>query len=274
MGTIGKAYVGSTQILPAYDFKPIAGWTPASLPNAIYWWRADQNVTTDANGVVTWTDILNRVTSNNQSTRVYREPVKPSQWFPPSLTTSSNLNNQAVIRFTNLEDLQPNNDPQDPAQLVPGISSQPVTMLQVTDLISTNGGVVGGVYTTTTSNSRWWVDTANGDLNKSPTTDEGAAFTLESPVTLGPKTITIFQNPGVYGQIDGTFRYGLNSIGKTIGSTGGIYQTGWTADSRMTFGPNVEQDVAEQLWIYGDVSYDDLQQWRYYVNQRYGSIVA
>ena len=263
--------MGTTQILPAYDFKPTPGWTPAFLSNAMYWWRADQNVTTDANGVTIWTDILNRVTSNNQSTRNYLK-VGNNTAAQPSVATSSNLNNQSVIRFNGEQTLQPNNNPQDSGG-GGGSPYLPVTMLQVTDLISTDGGIVGGVYTATTSNGRWWVDTANGDLNKEPTTDEGARFTLESPVTLGPKTITIFHNPGVLGQNDGTFKYGLNSIGRTIGSTGGIYQTGFTADSRMTFGTNVEQDVAEQLWIYGEVTYDDLLQWRYYVNQRYGNIV-
>ncbi len=271
MGIIGKAYVGATQILPAYDFKPIAGWTPASLSNAMYWWRADQNVTTDATGVTVWQDILNRVTSNNQNTRNYLK-VGNSNLNQPSVATSSNLNSQSVLRFENIDVLRGNNNLQSPG----GGGGSPyltVTMLQVTDLVSTNEGIIGGAVTGGTSNGRWWIDTENGDLNKSPTTDEGASFTLESPVTLGPKTLIIKQNPGTLGQNNGTFSYGLNSVGLGIGSSGGIYQTGFTSTAYLQLGDNVEQDVAEQLWIYGDVSYDDLLQWRYYVNQRYGDIV-
>lgn len=258
--------MGTTQILPAYDFKPTPGWTPASLANAIYWWRADQNITTDVNGVTIWTDILGRASSS----RSYQKPLGSTN--QPSVATSSNLNNQAVIRFDSTKALQVRNNPEEPI-INPGTIYQDVTMLQVTDLISTDGGIVGGVYTATTANGRWWVDTANGDLNKEPTTSEGARFTLESPVTLGPKTIIVKHYPGIFGQSVGTFSYGLNSTHLTIGSTGGIYQSAFTADAYMTFGTNVEQDVAEQLWIYGEVTYDDLQQWRYYVNQRYGNIV-
>lgn len=272
MGIIGKAYVGATQILPAYDFKPIAGWTPESLVNAKYWWRADQNVTTDATGVSQWQDILDRVTSNNQNTRLYNK-VGNSNLNQPSSTTSSNLNNQSVLRFENVDVLRGINNLEQSGG-GGGSPYLPVTLLQVVDLISTNEGIVGGGVTSTTSNSRWWLETVDGDLNKTPTTDEGAAFTLESPVTLGPKTIILKHDPGTNGQNDGTFSYGLNSTGLTIGSTGGIYQTGFTADAYLQLGTNVEMDVAEQLWIYGDVSYDDLQQWKYYVNQRYGSIVG
>ena len=92
MGIIGRVYLGTNQVYGAPYVPP---FTPAQI--AKYWWTADAGVTESGGAVSAWVDqvgglSIDQATSANQ----------------PTLTTSTNLNNQSVIRFdrTNSEYLQ------------------------------------------------------------------------------------------------------------------------------------------------------------------------
>lgn len=246
--------------------------TPADFTNAVYWWTADAGITySSLTDIASWEDQINGYVL--QQNVIANQPTFTSSW--------GNLNNQAVVSFNGSTDglwtLTP------PADFVNG----EVTILSVFDLIDaeTGGPVLGTM--TTDGNARLWVDTNINNLRVfnqgMPDGVPDASKYIEQPVTTGNKALKIrYDGPG-----GGDGFYALNTLTETSYGTGG--DTGTTSFSSLASvalgagvegisgtrdGSFVNMAYAEQVWIYGNPSDEEMDSWKAYVNNKYGTIIV
>lgn len=282
---IGKQYLGNDLIL-----NPVPTWTPENFTGIQHWWRADTGVTEDTGKVTIWEDQINshqliqNFTTNPSYTVTERRPSK---------STSSNLNSQDTILFettanatyTTVGDyLYGSTAP------TANTAGDDIHLLFVMDFISapaTNPGApFFGTAIGINVTSRIWVDNfSSGDdyriLNQLgggglQTNDTG------TPVGTGAQAFWMY-----YDASAGTTRYALNSVGSTTEATTGSGTDGVIGtDARWSIGALLgntsgganlrfnDFHMAEAIVIYGTPTSNDLDSWKEYVNNRYGTIIS
>lgn len=247
----------------------VPAWTPASFTNAQYWWRADLGVTTTGTGVSAWVDQINSFTM-----------IQGTDANRPSETTSSTLNNAEVISFNGTSDFIYTTTT--PA----AFTGSDLTILSVLNLIDKKtGGVTTGV-SYVGNGTRFWIDTLNnswrviGENFYSPT---ASAYTLESGPTYGAKAIKLR-----YDASAGNAFQAKNTLTETSMGTNGDVNTTWQAGGTVAMGalvvstsnPNVfggryvQVEVAEQVFVHNTPSAAEMNEWKSYVNNRYGTIIS
>lgn len=268
---IGKQYLGDDLIIQRGAF---VGWTPANFTDVQYWWTADSGVTTDTGGVSSWLDKINSF-----------EFEQPTSGNRPSYGTSSNLNGQNVITFNGTSDYlyvdaQPATiDPPAPA------TSKDVTMLCVFYLASTTPGegVVFGYPIIGAESGRAWLDGRNDDLRTLSsfftTNDEIASSSLST----GPHAWKFRLDNSAAD----TF-YALDELTETqLESNSGGTDRDWNANGLFTMGAllnsrsnktvfdsrYIAMELAEAVVVYNSPSADEMNEWKEYVNQKYGSTI-
>jgi hypothetical protein len=259
----------------SYLSNPIPpAWTPESFSDVQYWWRADLGVTETGTGVSAWEDQINGFTMQ-QSTDSSR----------PTLTTNANLNGQSVIRTNGTSDYLYTLTT--PAARTTG----DYTFLTVHRIINTGGnsGIIFGVSRLAGNpNSRIWIDTLSNNqrffaTGMASATGTNASVNYESPMTISN---TAFK--GRYDQSLGDTFYAYNTLSEsTLGTSGVTGLTGWPTDATVCIGASVigtaggiflsryaPIDIAEAVMIYGEPSTDEMNDWKSYVNNRYGTIIS
>ncbi len=250
-----------------YDI--IIPWNPSFFSNAQYWWRADSGVTTTGTGVSAWADQINGFTMI-QNTDANR----------PTETTSSTLNNAEVISFNGTSDFIYT------ATTPAAFNGKDLTILSVLNLIDKKtGGVTTGV-SYVGNGTRFWCDTLNnswrviGENFYSPT---ASAYTLESGPTYGAKAIKLR-----YDASAGNAFQAKNTLTETSMGTNGDVNTTWQSGATVAMGAlvvstssptvfggrYVEVEVAEQVFVHGTPSSTEMDEWKDYVNNRYGTIIS
>lgn len=250
-----------------YDI--IIPWNPSFFSNAQYWWRADSGVTTTGTGVSAWADQINGFTMI-QNTDANR----------PTETTSSTLNNAEVISFNGTSDFIYT------ATTPAAFTGSDLTILSVLNLIDKKtGGVTTGV-SYVGNGTRFWMDTLNnswrviGENIYSPT---ASAYTISSGPTYGAKAIKLRYDASAGNgfQANGTLTetsMGTNGDVNTTWQAGGTVAMGAlvvsTSNPTVFGGRYVEVEVAEQVFVYGTPSSSEMDEWKDYVNARYGTIIS
>ena len=250
-----------------YDI--ILPWNPSNFTNSQYWWRADLGVTTTGTGVSAWADQINGLTMI-QNTDANR----------PTETTSSTLNNAEVVSFNGTSDFIYT------ATTPAAFNGSDLTILSVLNLIDKKtGGVTTGV-SYVGNGTRFWIDTLNnswrviGENFYSPT---ASAYTLSSGPTYGAKAIKLR-----YDASAGNAFQAKNTLTETSMGTNGDVNTTWQSGATVAMGalvvstssPNVfggryvEVEVAEQVFVYGTPTSSEMDEWKDYVNARYGTIIT
>ena len=250
---------------------PAPTWTPDDFSNVQYWWRADLGITTDGNGVTIWEDQINGYD--------LVDPQGVTSGTNPAATTSSNMNDQAVISFNGTTDFMYTLST--PAAL----SSRDVTILMVYEMIDTKtGGMTMGI-TYLGNNTRFYMDVSGGNqrvLSENIGSSGLLVTTIESPATTGPQAFKLR-----YDASAGDGFYAQNTLTETANGTSGDINTTWRADSTVAMGAlvrntagevfggrYVEYKVAEEVVIYGTPSSTEMDDWKAYVNTRYGTIIS
>lgn len=242
-------------------------WTPASFTNAQYWWRADLGVTDAGSGKVSaWEDQINGFTMV-QGTGANR----------PDLTTSANLNSQAVIQTNGTSEFMY-------TTTAPAARTDDFTMLGVFRINTTNtGGALMGVCSS--GLGRIWIDTIASYIrmyNQGFGQPAGLATNLLTSGVIGEHAVKLRYDSSagdVFTAIDTlseTGRGTTGNIGQAFGTTTTmpfgalvINQSGGVFAGRY-----VGMDMAEQVMIYGTPTTDEMNEWKDYVNTRYGTIIS
>tara|TARA_R110000803_G_scaffold201355_1_gene266120 strand:+ start:1007 stop:2089 length:1083 start_codon:yes stop_codon:yes gene_type:complete len=246
----------------------LAVWSPASFSNVQNWWTADLGVTEAGGSVSAWADQINGFSMQ-----------QPSAANEPTRTQSATLNNQDVISFNGIDQY---------LYTATATASwvEDLTMLSVMNLIDvkTGGTVMGGVLVG--AGSRWWVDTLNGDLRTFAldliSNSGGGSFNYESPAVTGAKAIKQ-RYDGSTGQ--GT--YAINTLTESNSTSGTIGTTTMISTASVALGATlndtggsvfggryVQVEVAEQVWIHGTPTATEMNEWKTYVNTKYGTIIV
>jgi len=256
---------------------PFNNWSPALFDNIQYWWTADAGITLDPGDgkVSTWTDQINSYTFQTANIATRR----------PELVTSYTLGTQKAISFngtTNAMETGPQ----------PASWTDDITILWVGNIKDPKtGGVVNGAGVAIGGQPRMWIDTYGvppGDPNALTfVASDIAGITgnrfLESPTVVNAGKAILQRYDGS----TGNGYYAVNSLTETeltggtpnvtsfgngiVPSLGALYDGGGNAG---LFNRWVEMEVAESVWIYGTPTTAELLEWRYYVNTKYGNIIA
>lgn len=250
---------------------PAPAWDPSDFTDIQYWWRADSGVTTATGGVSSWLDQINSfdLQQSNSSNR-------------PSSTTNSNLNNQDVISFNGSSDYLWTTST--PASL----SNSDFTALAVYSFSSTspgNGIVYGTPYILSAQDGRWWLDGLNGNqrLVSEGLGNAGLITTnVESPITTGAHSFK-----ARYDASAGDMFYALDTLTESTQGTTGNTNQDWPTNSTIAAGAAVsstagaiflsryiEVDIAEIVYVYGTPTTTEMNNWKTYVNNRYGTIIS
>lgn len=264
MGIIGRAYLGTNQV---YGAPPVA-WTPADFTDVKYWWTADAGVTESGGNVTAWVDQIAGFSLTGINN--------------PQLTTSATLNGENVIATNGTSNYL--YSPLSPSSQAAGAD---LTLLSVINLGSTNsGGVFMGAVLIDTGN-RLWVDTIDGYIRlfneDYPSSGGGTAFTLETPLTTGARATKIR-----YDSSAGDGFYAFNTLTETSYATGGATGTNtWPTNISISMGATVNNtggtvfggrysqvEIAEQVWIENTPTSGEMNNWKTYVNNKYGTIIA
>ena len=250
---------------------PAPPWAPSDFTNVQYWWRADLGVTTTGTGVSAWEDQINAFTMI-QNTDANR----------PTNTTSSDLNNQSVLRTNGTSDYLF-------TSTTPASRTGDFTILIVYDLASTTpgAGVVFGVQRVAggSVDGRVWLDGLNGNQRN---LSEGFGSTavvgtnVESPITTGAHAFKYR-----YDSSAGDDFYALDTLTETTKGTAGNTGQNWFTSSTIGIGAllnstagtvfggrYISMDFAEAVMVYGTPSTDEMNDWKTYVNNRYGTIIT
>ena len=248
-----------TEVAPA--------WAPSDFSNIQYWWRADLGITESGTGVSQWRDQINNF-----------DMIQGTDANRPTATTSSNLNNAPALSFNGSSDYMYTSTA--PA----AFTGSDLTMIGIWNLVSANNGaLMGGVVTN--NGTRFWMDTLNGDYRiygENIYSAAGAAHTVQTPAGTGPSVMKMrydasagdgfrAQNTltettiGTSGDVNTTWQSGTTvAVGATVANTGG----------NVFLGRYVEYELAEQIWIHGTPSTDEMNEFKTYSNNRYGNIIA
>ena len=267
MGIIGTAFVGTNQVFGAAV--PPA-WTPASFTDVKYWWTADAGVSRAGGAVISWVD---QIASFDM-----QQTVGANQ---PTLTTSATLNGQNTIKFNGVDEyLWTTTSPS-----FQGITAD-LTMLSVINLIDVKTGGVFMGCVIIAPGSRMWVDTLSSNIrifNENYPNNIGTGTTLESPATTGAKAIKLR-----YDSSAGDGFYAINTLTETSYATGGATGTiNWESGATVALGATinntggsvfggryVQVEVAEQVWVENTPSATEMDDWKTYVNNKYGTIIV
>jgi hypothetical protein len=260
--------VGTQPIIRFYAGPPVLPpWTPADFTDVKYWWTADAGVTESGGNVTAWTDQIQSFVLTGINN--------------PQLTTSATLNGQNVIQTNGTNNyLYSTTTP----------SSQPVgadlTMLSVINLIDvkTGGAFMGAMYIG--PGRRIWVDTLSGNIRLSSEKYPTTLFTssnLETPAITGAKAIKLR-----YDSSAGDGYYAIDTLIESTFATGGT--TGsrdWVSGATIAIGATlsstgggvfssryVQVEVAEQVWIENTPTPTEMNNWKTYVNNKYGTIIS
>lgn len=249
-----------------------APWTPASFTDVKYWWNADAGVTESGGAVSSWVD---QIVGFNQ-----QQPTGANQ---PTLTTSATLNGENVIAFNGTSDyLFTTTSP----------SSQPtnadLTILSVFNLIDVKtGGALVSAIQVGGSGPRFLIDTLNNSIRifeqNYPIPGSGGVTMETTPATTGARALK-----WRYDSSAGDSYYALDTLTESPLSTGGstgtnTWSTGVTVATGATLtdtggtvfgGRYVQVEVAEQVWIETTPSVAEMTEWKTYVNNKYGTIIA
>ena len=247
-------------------------WDPSQFTDIQYWWRADSGVTTATGGVSIWEDQI-----NSFQLQADTSAIRPSQ------TTNANLNNQDVISFNGSTDLLRTHTT--PASL----SNSDFTALAVYSFASStpgNGIVFGTSYLITSAAGRWWLDGLNGNQRLVSEGLAGSATNttnIESPITTGAHALK-----ARYDASAGDFFYALDTLNESTQGTAGNTNQDWptnsvicagaavrsTADNSVFASRYIAVDVAEIVYVYGTPTTDEMNNWKTYVNDRYGTVIS
>ena len=246
--------------------KPI-GWQPSDFANVQYWWRADLGVTTTGTGVSAWEDQINGFTM-----------IQGTDSKRPTATTSTNLNNAPALSFNGTSDyLYTSTGPA-------SFTGSDLTMIGIWNLVSaTNGALMGGVVTN--NGTRFWMDTLNGDyriFGENIYSAAGSAYVVQTPFGTGPSVMKMR-----YDASAGDGFVAQNTLTETTIGTAGDVNTTWQAGTSVAVGATVSSNagnvflsryvnyqLAEQIWIHGTPSTDEMNEFKTYSNNRYGNIIA
>ena len=246
-------------------------WDPSDFTNVQYWWRADLGVTTTGTGVSAWEDQINAFTM-----------VQNTDANRPTNTTSSDLNNQSVLRTNGTSDYLF-------TSTTPASRTGDFTTLMVYDLASTTpgAGVVFGVQRVAggSVDGRTWLDGLNGNQRS---LSEGFGSTavvgtnVESPATAGAHAFKYR-----YDSSAGDDFYALDTLTETTKGTAGNTGQDWFTSSTIGIGAllnstagtvfggrYISMDFAEAVMVYGTPTTDEMNEWKTYVNNRYGTIIS
>ena len=267
--------------------KDIPLWAPSDFTDVKYWWRADSGVTEVSGQVQSWEDqIAGHQLVQNFSTN----PSYTVQERRPTLTTSTNLNSKGAILFdtssnatygTVGEYLYSSTAPD------ANTSGDDVHFLFVMDYVANSpvnaGGTLFGAGTSANASNRVWIDTFNSgnDYRLGNQLGGGGAQVLDTGVTpAGAEAVWFY-----YDASTGNTEYAINSLTTSTGSTGngtnGVFDSntrfnmnGLVATSGGSFLRFNKYYVAEAVVIYGTPTTEDLNNWKTYVNNRYGTIIS
>lgn len=245
---------------------PVPEWDPSQFTNAQYWWRADLGVTESAGNVSAWEDQINGFTM-----------IQGTGANQPNLTTSSNLNNQSVIRTNGTSEYMYTSS-------APASRTNDFTMLGVFRINTTNnGGALMGVAALA-STPRVWIDTIGGNIrmyNQSFGQVAGLATNILTSGVVGEHAIKLR-----YDSSAGDFFSAVDTLSETgrgtTGNTGQDFGTSTTMPfgalcgqtGAVFLGRYVGMDMAEQVMVYGTPTTDEMNDWKTYVNNRYGTIIS
>ena len=250
------------------DIEPTPPWAPSDFTNVQYWWRADLGVTTTGTDVTNWVDQINGldITQTNAANR-------------PTLTTSANLNGQATINFNGTTDwLSSKTTPA-------AVNNTDVTTLSIYRIPNTppGAGIIFGYSGIFAAAGRMFIDGVSGNLRLYSQWAASKASVLQSPMTSGNKSF--YWN---YDSSAGNEDYAYNTLTTTNLVTGGL--TGRTNNQALTVavgatinsvnnqtvfsGRYIEVVSAENVVIYGTPTTQELNDWKSYVNTRYGTIIS
>ena len=265
--------VGTQPILKMYAGPdiPVPSWSPADFTNVQYWWTADAGITESGGNLTSWEDQINGFIVSGSNN--------------PQYTTSATLNGQNVVQTNGT-----NNFVSSHAAPANGISGNDITFLSVINLVDVkSGGAIGGAVLFASGN-RFWYDTLSGNIrvfdNGMP---GGGGQTLEaSPVATGAKFIKARYDSSagaLYGAIDTLTETSLFTGGTTgtyqwsTANGGPVVAMGASAQSVLDpttiFGGRyVQMEVAEHVWIYDEPSSAEMNEWKTYVNNKYGTIIS
>jgi len=266
-------YVGTDQILKIYAGPdvPVPSWSPADFTNVQYWWTADAGVTESGGNITAWEDQINGFVVSGSNN--------------PQYTTSATLNGENVVAFNGT-----NNFVSSHVAPADGISGNDITLLSVINLIDVkNGGVIGGASLLAAGN-RFWYDTLSGNIRVFDSgMPGGGGRTLEaSPVATGAKFIKARYDSSagaLYGAIDtltetslftggttGTYLWGTADGGPSVAMGATILNA--NNPTTVFSGRYVQMEVAEHVWIYDEPSPAEMDNWKTYVNNKYGTIIS
>ena len=247
-------------------------WTPADFTDIKYWWTADAGVFRSGGAVISWID---QIAGFNMQ--------QPTSGNSPGTGTSAALNGETTIKFNGTSDyLYTTTSPQ----------SQPVgadlTILSVFNLIDTRtgGALVSGIQLNG-SGPRFIIDTLNDSIRifnqNYPIPGSGPATMETSPATTGARALK-----WRYDSSAGDSYYALDTLTESSLSTGGSTGTNtWSTGVTIAMGATlnstggtvfgsryVEMEVAEQIWIETTPSVTEMDEWKTYVNNKYGTIIV
>ena len=250
---------------------PAPTWDPSDFTNVQYWWRADLGVTETGTGVSDWEDQINSFTM-----------VQGTDANRPTATTSSDLNNQAVIRTNGTSDFLY-------TSTTPASRTGDFTMLIVYDLASTTpgAGAIFGVQRIAggSVDGRVWLDGLNGNqrnLSEGFGSTAAVGTNVQSPITAGAHAFKYR-----YDSSAGDDFYALNTLTETTKGTAGNTGQDWFTASSLGIGAllnstagtvfggrYISMDFAEAVMVYGSPSLAEMDDWKTYVNNRYGTIIS
>jgi hypothetical protein len=197
----------------------------------------------------------------------------------PTYTTSSTLNNQNVVSFNGTSDFLYATT--QPATL----TGNDLTMLGVYNLIDVKtGGMMMGVVFLGNA-TRFYVDVFSGlrILHENIASSGLTITTPENPATTGASFTKLR-----YDASAGDGFYALDTLSETSLGTSGDINANWTYSTTTVAmgalvrntggevfgGRYVQYEMAEQVWIYGTPSTDEMNEYKTYVNNKYGTIIS
>ena len=244
-------------------------WSPADFTNVQYWWNADSGVTESGGAVSQWQDQINNYNL-----------VQPTSTLQPTIGTSANMNGQNVITFDGGNDFIYANVA--PASL----SGADITFLAVYYLGTTtpgNGIIFGNSFVGALFGRTWvdglnntqrfwnaWASGGNGAVMESPITIDRHAFKVRYDSSAGDTFSALDTLTETSQTVGGTTGadYGTNTVlcmGATLNSF----------SSPTVFGGRyIAMEMAEAVVIHNTPTTQEMNDWKTYVNNKYGTIIS